>query len=92
MASPDSAATLTTSYFTFGFDHVHRIDGRTYDADTIVCITADDPRAVMLEMFGREWCGEYDAVPAFARRRGLRVVDIIDIAGRCIVTCGGSEV
>lgn len=71
----------STSYFTFGYDHVHRIDGLTYDADTIVCITAADPRGVMLEKFGRAWSGEYAEPPAFAVRRGLLIVDIIDAPG-----------
>ncbi len=72
---------MSTSYFSFGFDHVHRIDGVTFDAETIVCITAEDPRGVMLAKFGREWCAEYPEVPAFALRRQFRVVDIIDMPG-----------
>jgi hypothetical protein len=37
-----------TSYFTFGFGHVHHVSGFTYDKDIVVKITADDPREKML--------------------------------------------
>jgi hypothetical protein len=72
---------MKTSCFSFGYDHVHRIDGRTYDADTVVRISAPDPRGVMLEKFGKEWCFEYDHVPGFARR----LVDIVYVDGREII-------
>lgn len=48
-----------TRYFTFGFDHIHRVDGFTYDTDVVVKITAPDPRSVMLSRFGRGWAFEY---------------------------------
>lgn len=82
--------TMPSSYFSFGFDHVHRVDGRTYDVDTVVRVTAPDPRGVMQEMFGREWGAQYDDVPEFAARRGLPVVDIIDLPDRRIVAEVGS--
>lgn len=48
-----------TRYYTFGFDHAHAVGGFTYDKDIVVKITAPDPRAVMLQYFGREWSFEY---------------------------------
>ena len=48
-----------TRYYTFGFDHAHAVGGFTYDKDIVVKITAPDPRAVMLETFGRKWSMEY---------------------------------
>lgn len=74
---------MKMSYFTFGFDHVHRIDGRTYDADTVVRISAPDPRAKMLAMFGREWCGEYSEVPASLSH--ARLVDVVVLDDRTVV-------
>lgn len=74
---------MRTSYFTFGFDHVHRIDGRTYDADTVVRISAPDPRTVMLAKFGREWCGEYDDVPRSLTH--ARLVDVVVLPDREVV-------
>lgn len=74
---------MRTSYFSFGYDHVHRIDGRTYDADTVVRISAPDPRGVMLEKFGKEWCFEYDDIPASLAH--ARLVDIVLVYGREII-------
>ena len=54
---------MKTSYFTFGQVHVHSVNGRTWDKDTIVKITAEDPRAVMVETFGIRWSHEYDEPP-----------------------------
>jgi hypothetical protein len=54
---------MTTSYFTFGQAHVHRVNGRTFDCDTVVKITAEDPRAVMVETFGQKWSMEYSEPP-----------------------------
>jgi hypothetical protein len=52
-------AVLLTRYFTFGFNHVHAVGGMTFDKDVVVEITAPDPRAVMVETFGRAWGMEY---------------------------------
>lgn len=53
----------TTSYFTFGQCHAHVYNGRTVDKDTVMKITASDPRAVMVEFFGVQWAMEYDTPP-----------------------------
>jgi uncharacterized protein YegJ (DUF2314 family) len=50
---------MTTSYFTFGQDHAHRVGDFTYDKDVIVKVTANDPRAVMFATFGRKWSMQY---------------------------------
>tara|TARA_R110000787_G_scaffold16774_6_gene52589 strand:+ start:1611 stop:1847 length:237 start_codon:yes stop_codon:yes gene_type:complete len=52
-----------TSWFTFGWGHAHIVDERTYDKDVIVKITAEDPRARMIELFGLKWGFEYDEEP-----------------------------
>lgn len=51
---------MTTSWFSFGQSHAHRVDGKTFDCDCLVEITADDPREVMFETFGVKWSMEYD--------------------------------
>jgi hypothetical protein len=50
---------VPTRYFSFGFGHAHAMCGKTFDKDCLVKITAPDPRAVMTQMFGREWSMEY---------------------------------
>lgn len=57
------AAGTKTSYFTFGQSHAHALNGKTFDKDCVVKITAPDPRAVMVEAFGEKWGMEYDAEP-----------------------------
>jgi hypothetical protein len=54
---------MKTSWFTFGQSHAHSVNGRTFDKDTVVKITADDPRKVMFEHFGNKWGHEYDREP-----------------------------
>lgn len=54
---------MPTSYFTFGQSHAHAVNGRTFDKDTVVEITADDPRQVMFDTFGNKWSMQYDGVP-----------------------------
>lgn len=71
-----TARPLRTSWFTFSFDHVHRVYGRTFDCDTIVKITAPDPRARMLALFGNEWFWEHDEPPSFASEPGVKVVEL----------------
>lgn len=55
-----SGAATRTAWFTFGQNHVHRINGFTFDADIVVKITAPDPRARMIELFGPCWSMQYD--------------------------------
>jgi hypothetical protein len=54
---------MTTAYFTFGQDHAHRVNGKTFDCDSVVKITSDDPRATMVEHFGTKWAFQYDKMP-----------------------------
>lgn len=49
----------STTYFTFGQTHVHSFMGKTLDKDVVVRITAHDPRAVMVQLFGDKWSMEY---------------------------------
>lgn len=59
----EQARVLCTCYFTFGQSHVHSVDGVTYDKDSVVKITAVDPRQVMFDTFGRQWSMQYDTPP-----------------------------
>lgn len=54
---------MKTSYFTFGQCHTHRINNQTLDCDTVVKITAEEPRDKMFELFGPKWSMEYDTEP-----------------------------
>ncbi len=54
---------MTTCYFTFGFDHTHLINGVLYDQDCVLKVTAEDPRARMVEVFGAKWAFEYPEPP-----------------------------
>jgi hypothetical protein len=53
----------STSWFSFGQVHTHSYNGQTLDKDTIVKVTAEDPRSVMAELFGAKWCWEYSEEP-----------------------------
>lgn len=52
-----------TRYFTFGQAHMHLVNGKTFDQDTVVEITSENPRGVMFALFGAEWAFEYDEMP-----------------------------
>jgi hypothetical protein len=52
-----------TAWFTFGQDHVHVVARQRFDKDTVVMITADDPREVMFKTFGEKWAMQYDTEP-----------------------------
>lgn len=54
---------MKTSYFTFGQSHAHVFNGQTLDRNTVVKITAEEPRAKMFELFGNKWSMEYDEPP-----------------------------
>lgn len=72
-----------TSWFSFGHNHVHEIDGQLFDHDTIVRISASDPRAVMVAMFGQKWAFEYDHPPDHPLMRDLPIIDMSDKAESC---------
>lgn len=52
----------TSSYFTFGYEHVVTYGGRTCDCDTLLRVTSPDPRSTMVEMFGQTWGFQYPIV------------------------------
>lgn len=52
-----------TLWFTFGQGQAHHLAGFTYDPDIVVKITAADPRARMVELFGMEWSMQYGEEP-----------------------------
>jgi hypothetical protein len=54
---------MKTGYFTFGQDHEHVKNGQVFDKDTVVKITAFDPREVMFMEFGTKWSMHYDEPP-----------------------------
>ncbi len=45
---------------TFGQTHVHSVNGKTFDKDCVVEITAEDPSQVMFDTFGNKWAFDYD--------------------------------
>jgi hypothetical protein len=51
---------MKTSYFTFGQQHVHSLNGKTFDKNVIVEITSEDPRQMMVDNFGGKWGFQYD--------------------------------
>lgn len=55
-----SEADEQVAYFTFGFGHVHAVNGFTYDKDVVVKIKAPDPRQIMFNTFGRMWAMQYN--------------------------------
>jgi len=57
---------MTTSYFTFGQKHEHRIGDLVFDKDCVAKVTSDDPRAAMLAAFGPKWAFEYPEPPDMA--------------------------
>ena len=52
-----------TSWFTFGQNHTHSVNGLTYDKDIVVEITAKDPRERMVKVFGNKWSLQYNSKP-----------------------------
>jgi|GEM_PF-454345 hypothetical protein len=54
---------MKTHYFTLGHSHVYRFNGQTLDHDSVIKITAENPRDVMVEHFGLEWSFEYEKCP-----------------------------
>lgn len=58
-----TAAEKRTAWFTFGQGQAHHTAGMTFDPDVVVEITAEDPRAEMVRLFGTRWAMEYDEVP-----------------------------
>ena len=51
-----------TTYVTFGQEHVHSINGKTFDKNCVAVIESDDAvsgRAKAFELFGPKFCFEY---------------------------------
>jgi dihydroxyacid dehydratase/phosphogluconate dehydratase len=53
---------MITNYFTFGQTHFHKINGIIFDKNCVVKITAEDPRQVMFDTFGKVWSMHYDSL------------------------------
>lgn len=50
-------------YITFGQSHTHRVNGKTFDRDSIAVINipdGDSGRDYAWDFFGAKWCFEYD--------------------------------
>ena len=50
------------TYITFGQDHVHRVNGKTFDCDSVAVIESEGPREgrdKAFELFGPKFCFEY---------------------------------
>ena len=54
---------MKTQWFTFGRSHAHQHGKHLLNKDTVVEITAEDPRAKMFELFGNKWSMQYDKPP-----------------------------
>ena len=51
-----------TTYVTFGQAHTHRVNGKTFDCNSVAVIESDtweEGRAKAFELFGRQFCFEY---------------------------------
>ena len=50
------------TYVTFGYDHTHSINGKTFDKDCVAVINSQNAatgRAKAFELFGSKFCFEY---------------------------------
>jgi hypothetical protein len=54
---------MKTMYFTLGQSHIHKCGNKVLDKDTVIKITAMDPRAEMVRLFGWKWANEFDSPP-----------------------------
>ena len=58
---------MATSYFTLGQNHLHvLVDGeeeRIIDSNTVIKITAENPRERIFSLFGPKWSMEYNEPP-----------------------------
>ena len=45
------------TYVTFGQDHTHRVNGKTFDKDCVAVV--DGNREKVFELFGPKFCFEY---------------------------------
>ena len=48
---------LMKTYVTFGQEHVHRINGKTFDKDCVAVLEGD--RNTVFQLFGQKFCFEY---------------------------------
>lgn len=58
---PDNAPLMKT-YVIFGQDHVHAVNGKTFDKDCVAIInseSAEQGRKLAFEYFGEKFCFEY---------------------------------
>ncbi len=76
MVPPSAKTGSSTSWFSFGYDHRHEIDGRVFDRNVIAKIMAPDPRLVMNAVFGQKWAFEYTSPPDHPLMRDLPVIEV----------------
>jgi len=53
------------TYFTFGYDHIHKIGDKVFDKDVVAVIEApseSSAREFAFEVFGREWATSYTSL------------------------------
>ena len=53
---------MNEMYITFGQNHVHRVNGKTFDCDCVAVIKCKDRkegRELAFEYFDDKWCFEY---------------------------------
>ncbi len=57
---------MDSFYFSFGQAHAHRVNGKTFDCNSLVEIKAKDSgqaRDIMFENFGPKWSMQYNNLP-----------------------------
>ena len=53
-------------YFTFGQDHIHRVNQQIFDCDTVLeirSVTYEMARKIMEHNFGQKWAFQYTEKP-----------------------------
>jgi hypothetical protein len=53
---------MNKTYVTFGQNHAHRVNGKTFDCDSVAVIESEDEesgRAETVELFGDKFCTTY---------------------------------
>ena len=70
---------MTTNYFTFGKGQVHSVANRTYDCDTIVKITSENPRQTMFDYFGNNWAFQYDSLEQMQPKKYWSQYKVVDV-------------
>ena len=83
---------MKTEYFTFGTGQVHSIAGKTFDKDTIIKITAENPRQKMFDYFGADWAFNYDSYESLDVRKYWSKYEIYDLNKKEVIETHETEI